>query len=111
MPELDNLVKITLDKERHLRLTLKGMLEFEKMTGVNLLKGFDFNKLKLEDSARLLWASLIHEDKELTLDDVLYMVDVSNLTIVMEALIDCINQSAPKVEGDSHPLAETPQPG
>jgi len=114
MSEIDKLITITLDKERHLRLTLKGMVEFEKLTGGNLLKGFDFNALTLEDSAALVWACLIHEDKELTFDDVLCMIDMSNLTVVMESLMQCIVQSMPEVEKSEtskSPLAETSHPG
>ncbi len=103
---LDKLVSITLDKERHLRLTLKGMLEFEKVTGKNLLKGFKFKDLSLTDVAALIWACLIHEDRELTYDDVLCMVDFRNMQEVSDAVVACINQSFPESEGKSdHPLA------
>lgn len=108
---LDKLVTVTLDKERHLRLTLKGMMEFEKITGKNLLKGFTFDDLTISDSATLMWACLIHEDKDLTLDDVLCMVDLSNYVAVMEAIIGCISQSLPDVEAGGNPLVETPQAG
>lgn len=111
MGGLSNLVTINLDKERHLRLTLKGMLEFQKITGKNLLKGFNFRDLTIEDSAALTWACLIHEDKELTYDNVLEMVDVSNFTTVMEALKDCIVQSQPEAKEGGSPLAGTSQPG
>jgi len=110
MPELD-LVTITLDKERHLRLSLKGMLAFEKLTGKNLLKGFKFKELSLGDTAAMLWACLIHEDKELTYDDVCCMVDFKNLEAVMESLTQCLLGSYPKSEGTESPLAEKPQPG
>jgi len=113
MAELDELVTINLDKERHLRLTLKGMLEFEKLTKKNLLKGVNFAELTLEDTAVLMWACLIHEDKKLTFDDFLRMIDFSNLEIVIKAVTDCLNQSmsTPKADESSHPLAETPPPG
>ena len=53
MPELDTLVTIKLDKERHLRLTLKGMIEFDKATGRNLLKGFVLKVLSIEEVANI----------------------------------------------------------
>lgn len=111
MPELNELVKVTLDKERHLRLTLKGMLEFEKLTGKNLLKGFNFGEMTLEDSAALMWACLLHEDKKLTFDDFLRMIDFSNLMIMIEALTRCINQALPKADSGDSPLEETSQLG
>ena len=105
---LDKLVTVKLDRERHLRLTLKGMVEYERLTGKNFLKGFNFQELTLEDTAGILWACLLHEDKELTFDDVLCMIDLENITVVMEALADCINQSLPEVEAGESPLVENP---
>jgi len=113
MPGLDESVKVTLDKERHLRLTLKGMLEFEKITGKNLLKGIDFATLTFKDTAALMWACLIHEDKELAFDDFLCMVDFSNLMMLTQAVVSCINQSMATSESseDSLPLEGTSQAG
>ena len=53
MPDLEELVTIKLDKERHLRLTLKGMLEFEKLTGKNLMRGFSLKNFAIAFSAKL----------------------------------------------------------
>lgn len=106
---LGELVKVTLDKERHLRLTLKGMLEFEKLTGRNLIKGFRLQDLTLKDSAALLWACLLHEDKELTFDDVVSMVDFSNLILVMDAVTKCLEISLPEASG--RPLVKKSPPG
>ena len=106
---IDKLVTITLDKERHLRLSLKGMLEFQRVTDKNLLKGFDLSKFSLEETAALIYACLIHEDKELTYDDVLCMIDMSNLTEAINALSACLEQSAP--EAGDRPLAKKSQRG
>lgn len=111
MPKLDELVKITLDKERHLRLALKGMLAFEKLTGRNLLKGFNLKDLTMEDFAALAFACLIHEDKDLTYDDVLILIDASNLPVIIEAVDKCIEQSFPEVVKSGHPLARKSQRG
>ena len=108
---LEEPVKITLDKERTLRLTLKGMLEFEKITGKSLLEGFDFKSLSknLEVLAAFAYACLVHEDKELTFDDVLCMMDIDNLTIVSAAVVKCIGQSTSRfAEGKKVPLVEKP---
>ena len=108
---IDKLVTITLDKERHLRLALKGMLEFEKATGLNFRKGFKLEDLDLNEIATMLWACLIHEDKELTYDDVLCMVDFSNLEITMDALTDCLGQSLPESKAGGRPLVKKSQRG
>ena len=106
---IEELATVKLDKERHLRLTLKGMLAFEKLTGKNLLKGFKFKELSLGDTAAMLWACLIHEDKELSYDDVCSMIDFKNLEGAINALSQCLTQSLP--EADNSPLAEKPQAG
>ena len=114
MSGLDNYVTIKLDKERHLRLTLKGMLEFEEITGRKFLKGFKLKDLGLKDTAVMLWACLIHEDKILKYDDVLCMVDFTNLETILDALAACLTQSLPKateVKAGGRPLAEKPQTG
>ena len=100
------MVKITLDKERHLRLSLKGMLEYENVTGINLFKGFDIQKMTFKQVAALMWACLIHEDKELTFDNFLDIVDLSNITAMKEAVIECINESLPDIKEKTHPLAK-----
>ena len=104
------LVTITLDKERHLRLTMKGMVAFERQTGKNLLKGFDFNDMSLEDTAALIWACMVHEDKELTCDDVMSMIDLQDMTTVLEALTVCLSNSLPEAK-EAAPLVVKSQTG
>lgn len=90
-----DLVTIMLDKERHLRLTLNGMIKFQQLTGKNLMKGIKVNDLSLDDTAALVWACLVHEDKNLKYEDVLNLVDLSNLQEVAVAVTSCITQAAP----------------
>jgi len=99
------MVTIQLDKERHLKLTLKGMLEFQNITGKNLLQGFKMAELSLNEIGALLYACLIHEDKELKYDDVLLMVDLGNLTAATKAVADCMAESMPEAR-EAVPLAE-----
>ena len=105
MPEL-NLVTIVLDKERHMRLTLKGMLLYEKHTGKNLLKGFKPEDFTLEESSVLLWACLVHEDPELTLDAVQEMVDIGSMELVFDAMTRCLIQSLPVAKAGERPLVK-----
>lgn len=106
------LVTIQLDKERHLRLTLRGMLAFETLTGQSLFKGLDLKKLTMRDVTALLWACLIHEDKELKYEDFIDVVELSDLPRLTEAVSQCIVQSFPEVEeGKEAPLVPGPQSG
>lgn len=99
------MVTVKLDKERNLRLTLRGMLEFEKLTGGNLFKGFDMKKMTLKERTALLWACLIHEDKELKYDDFIDMVDLGNINMLADAVAQCINESLPDIKERASPLA------
>lgn len=99
------MVTVQLDKERHLRLTLRGMLEFENLTGGNLFKGFDMKTMTLKERTALLWVCLIHEDKELKYDDFIDMVDLSNINMLADAVGECINQSLPDIKEKAGPLA------
>ena len=110
---LNEQVTITLDKERTLRLTLKGMLEYQKLTGENLLKGFKIDPNSMEQCAALAYACLIGEDKELTYDDVITMIDIDNFADVLTAVKKCLNVSIGvlKERKKNLPLAEKPQVG
>jgi len=111
MPEIDKLVTVKLDKERHMRLTLKGMIGFEKLTGKSLTGGIKLNDLSLEDKSAMFWACLIHEDKELTYSDVLDMIDIGNIGAIMDAFVECISQALPEAEASNRPLAKKPPHG
>lgn len=92
-------VKIALDKERSLKLTLNAMVKFEEATGKSLLKEADLSKMTASDLRALLWSCLLHDDKALTLEQVGDMIDLSNLNYVAECLGKAWTAALPK--GDS----------
>lgn len=60
-----NGVLLNADKPRMLKYGFKALLMLEQM-------GIDFNNveyLTLEDTMKIVYAGLVHEDKSLTLDD------------------------------------------
>ena len=77
---------IMLDKERHLKLTLGGMKAFEKETGKNLLKGFDLERMDITEITVFIWSCLIWEDKNLTLEELGFLVDFDKLTEISSKL-------------------------
>lgn len=101
-------VAIKLDKERRMRLTLKGMLWFEDHTGKSLMKGFRLSDMDMADSAAMMFACLCHEDQELTYDDVLCMIDINNIEEAMKAVHDCLNISTPEATGSPLPGKSPP---
>jgi hypothetical protein len=82
-------VTVTLDKERHLRITLGGIKKFREVTGIDLLKGDkntdDFSE---EHAIAFIWACLLPEDRKLTLEDVGYMINPSQIEEITEAMVN-----------------------
>ncbi len=98
-------IKITLDKERKLKLTLKGLVEFEKATGTSFMDVTNLQELTLEQTGALLWACLLPEDHDLKLDYVMYMVDPGQIVEITRAVLECIQASFPEAKAETAPLA------
>ena len=79
-----SLVPVQLDKERHLRLTLNSMIEFEELTGKSIMQGF--TEISMKEMRTLLWLGLKWEDAELTEEMLGDLVDLSNVTEVAGAI-------------------------
>ncbi|MGG3561651.1 hypothetical protein ABES03_08605 [Neobacillus rhizosphaerae] len=80
-------VKIELDKARHLRYTMNALAEIEDQLGVPLAE-LQNVKMTMKNVRVILWAGLIHEDKELTQEDVGEMVDLGNMEYVQERVAE-----------------------
>lgn len=78
-------VKIMLDKERTLKFTLNSLVYAEE-NGVDLQNLGKEGSIKLKDLRTLLYAGLMHEDKDLTPEKVGEMIDFNNLEEITEAL-------------------------
>jgi len=105
-----NEIPLTLDKPRLLKLTLKGLIEFEKASGLNFTELNNVADLSLEHTGMLLWSCLIWEDHDLKLDEVLWMADPGKIVEITKAILACIQTSFPEVKTESAPLAPTPKP-
>lgn len=82
-------VPITLDKERHLAYPVMSLIRLKKEYGIQLSDLQDEEKAQdLETILAVIWAGLIHEDKDLTLEDVGYMIDVTDLPAISEKLTE-----------------------
>lgn len=77
---------IQLDKSRNLRYGMKAISLIEKKLKKPVAK-IDMENLTMEDAAVMIWAGLQHEDRELTPDKVMDLVDdYSDITTVMQAM-------------------------
>ena len=97
-------VTVVLDKERHLKVTLGGMKEFRKATGIDLLKGAkELTEFTDEQIIAFIWACLLPEDRKLTLEDVGFMLGADKLKGIAEKMIEAWNISMPENEGSPDP--------
>lgn len=81
---------IKLDKIRNFKYGMKAISLIEKNFKKPIAK-VDMSNLTMEDAATIIWAGLQHEDKELTPDKVMDLIDdYSNLPTVMKAMNEAI---------------------
>ena len=96
---------IQLDKERHIKYTIKGLKmisakfgsvvdAFDKMQNMNT----NFDTETMDNLVLLLHAGLIHEDNELTADYIENYVTLENMTTIFGTIIKAFGGSMP--EGD-----------
>jgi len=102
-------IPVTLDKERHLKLTLYGARKLKQAVGIDLLKGFSLADLGVEEMAAFLWACLVWEDDTLTIDSVSKMVDAGEMVAIQTQIAQAVNQSLP--EKTDSPNAESRSTG
>ena len=72
-------VAITLDKPRTIMFDLNALAAFEEVTGKSFLNGLSIQALTTKDLRALIWAGLLHEEPELTLQYVGSIVHAGNL--------------------------------
>lgn len=81
------MIPIELDKHRNLRFTLNSMAEVESRLGVKA-QNLDKIEMGFTEARLMLWAALIHEDPDLTIEEVGNMVDFSNFQYVQEKVAE-----------------------
>ena len=91
---------IQLDKMRNFRYGMKAISLIEKKLGKPIGK-IDLENLTMEDAAVMIWAGLQHEDKDLTPDKVMDVVDeYSDLQTVIEAMGEALQAAFGTKQGD-----------
>lgn len=78
-------IPILLDKERHLRMTLNAMIQFEELTGKEFTK-LKLSEMTIKDMRILLWLCLLWEDPELTEEQAGAMIGLDNMADVFNAV-------------------------
>lgn len=86
-----NYVTINLDKPRNLRFDLNAMSAYEEATGSSAFAIGD--NINAKSIRALLWASLIHEDEDLTLEDVGAMIHTGNMSEITSKINQLVQTS------------------
>lgn len=82
-------VLINLDRPRNIRLGTNALVKVEESTGRSLTEiGSSFG---IKEIRVVLWAGLIHEDKELTLDAVGDLIDDAGFDYVADKVGEALN--------------------
>lgn len=87
---------IKLDKVRNFRYGMRAIDLIEKKYGKPIMEidGISDGKITMEDYATLMWAGLVHEDKELTPERVMDLVDeYSNIREVSKVMWKALNDA------------------
>lgn len=98
---------IKLDKTRNLKYGMRAISLIEKKFKKPITK-VDMDNLTMEETAVMIWAGLHHEDKELTPDKVMDLVDdYSNMVKVVEAMGEALQEAF----GNEEKVEETEKNG
>lgn len=86
-------VEVELDKTRTLRYTMNALAEIEDQLGVPLSEMENIS-MTMKNIRVILFCGLMHEDKELTQEDVGEMVDLQNMEEVQKKVAEAFGSGA-----------------
>lgn len=95
-------VAVMLDKPRSLRYGGRALRAIEQETGKNLLKGEIGGDLTFSDLCVFVWAGLLHESPDLSIEDAADLVDLNRLDAISAAMNEAITLAFPAA-GDKKP--------
>lgn len=96
-------ITVKLDRERELRYSLNAMIQLEEKGDEKLSPMLQFR--------RMLWAGLIHEDPDLSEEQVGDMLDMRDVPAIEAAMSRAINRDTPALTGQAKvPTKGKPRP-
>lgn len=98
-------VTVQLDHERTLRYPLNAVCRFEESAGISITAAFNTPTMKV--IRQLVWAGLIHEDPDLTVEAVGDMIDFGQLKDVFQQIKKTIapDDETNPIDGGGGPIA------
>lgn len=97
-PTLPNVSLILNGVERHLAFDFNAIVQVELLTGINLLKSA-ITELSATNVRALLWASLLKENPDLTVEEVGGWITMHNVVLIQQAVITAWFGSAEESDG------------
>lgn len=107
-------ITIVLDRPRKLIYDFNALAAYEEATGKNVLAGGITANMTIRDLRALIWAGLIADDPELTVEQVGRLLHLGNLADVQRQVFAGLRaaiQTDEEGEGDDRPTAEAPSAG
>lgn len=98
MGRLAKTVPITLDKDRTLKFDLNAFCLAEEKSKTSLQEIVDRDRMSMTELRAYLWAGLVHEDADLTLEQVGALVSLANMGEVGAKILEAISASMPEEE-------------
>jgi hypothetical protein len=86
---------VTLDKERHAKVTRKALETFKEKTGKDILNFKEGQNFDLSDVEMLLWICLLKEDPALTLEQVQNEVELQQLKKFIDYFLEGMQSGNP----------------
>lgn len=78
-----------LDKQRTLKYPIMSLIRLKNEHGIELKDLADEEKAQdMEVILAVIWAGLIHEDRELTVEELGYMLDITELPEISKKLTE-----------------------
>lgn len=96
---------ITLDKARNFRYGMKALSLIEKKFKKNM-SSIDFENLTIEETITIVWAGLVHEDKDLTVDKLIDIIDETG--IKFDEIVKAMSEAISDAFGSSEVTEENP---
>ena len=103
-------MRLELDRTRYLRFTLGALRRIEQLSGLGIEQQEELAEWSktLDGVVGMLWAGLVHEDPDLTVEDVYEIVDIQNFGQIRAAIDAAVGVAMPAPGAGGNGTASRP---
>lgn len=100
---------VKLDKVRNFRYNMRALTLIEKAFKKNIAS-VNFENLTIEETMTIVWAGLVHEDKDLTVEGLIDLIDDNGIKLaeIVGAMTDAISEAFGE-GGEENPNPAAPE--